>query len=254
MIGKCQLCLLEKSLCKSHIIPEFMYLSIYDEVPRTFTALTVNTHEIWKSTRRIEQKGKREFLFCKECESVLSKFEKYSSESIFGEAKYEKYIKKRTKVPDLGYYLCEFQGFNSEKLRKFLLSLLFRMLISETFQTPKIGEKYIETIRNAIILNTKISFNDFGCLIQVLTSNSRRVRRFIHGPFETYNFYTPILNILIDGFQFSYYLCESENIKDDAAFFFLKEDGTLNIIEKDIASDPTLVEKLKIAFNFYENK
>ncbi|VAW81253.1 hypothetical protein MNBD_GAMMA12-1540, partial [hydrothermal vent metagenome] len=70
----CHLCLHDKPLKKSHIIPEFVYKSLYDEKHRYHILST------FKATKTAQQqKGLREPLLCELCEEKLSKYERYVS-------------------------------------------------------------------------------------------------------------------------------------------------------------------------------
>jgi len=83
MTGICKLCLHEKELRHSHILPEFMYQNLYDQAPKRFYTLTVNLDKAEESKKKIEQKGIREYLLCGDCEVQLSKFENYAAETIY---------------------------------------------------------------------------------------------------------------------------------------------------------------------------
>ena len=76
MDGICQLCLKESELRNSHILPEFFYLSTYEsrDAHRTL--------EITHDAERTIQKGLREYLFCQECETKLSRYEGYAAKLI----------------------------------------------------------------------------------------------------------------------------------------------------------------------------
>ncbi|NMC12204.1 MAG: hypothetical protein GYA34_04905 [Chloroflexi bacterium] len=68
---KCRLCQNDKKLCFSHIIPEFLFLPIYDEKHRASM--------IPRGKTRYEQKGIREYLLCGDCEQIISMWETYVS-------------------------------------------------------------------------------------------------------------------------------------------------------------------------------
>ncbi|AHF94146.1 hypothetical protein OPIT5_06415 [Opitutaceae bacterium TAV5] len=70
----CHLCLNEAHLCRSHIIPEFLYSSLYDKDHR-FIELS-EIAEGGKLTK--PQKGHREKLLCERCESRINQFEKHA--------------------------------------------------------------------------------------------------------------------------------------------------------------------------------
>lgn len=69
--GRCALCLQDKLLCYSHIIPEFCYGPSYDTAHR---ARLFKSEELRKN---IVQKGIREYLLCDECEQKLNEHETY---------------------------------------------------------------------------------------------------------------------------------------------------------------------------------
>ena len=59
----CRLCRRESNLRFSHILPEFFYLPMYDELHRT---MSVSSDE----KEKLVQKGFREYLLCQECETA----------------------------------------------------------------------------------------------------------------------------------------------------------------------------------------
>src|SRR3954447_14309529 len=70
-VGACRLCLQQRQLCDSHIISEFMYAPMYDTDHR-FRALDASGSQ----NIEIEQKGYREYLLCRPCESHFGEWER----------------------------------------------------------------------------------------------------------------------------------------------------------------------------------
>lgn len=68
----CRLCLQNAKLCNSHIIPEFIYSSLYDQKHRM-------TAQVGEATK-IEQKGIREPLLCVSCEGLFSRWERVAAQ------------------------------------------------------------------------------------------------------------------------------------------------------------------------------
>jgi hypothetical protein len=113
MTGVCKLCLCEKELRHSHILPEFMYQNLYDHAPKRFYTLNVDLDNSGKSKKRIEQKGLREYLLCGDCEVQLSKCENYAAETIYAKNLSNKAtIKKANETPDQQYFTYEYEGFS----------------------------------------------------------------------------------------------------------------------------------------------
>ena len=111
-----KLCNKESQLKKSHIIPEFLYSSMYDEKHR-FHVLSS-----FKATKNAKlQKGIREPLLCEECENKLSKYERYISLVFTGATPI-----KSTR--DGGLIIVE--GLDYKKFKLFALSVLWRASVS----------------------------------------------------------------------------------------------------------------------------
>jgi hypothetical protein len=70
----CRLCGSQDKLRKSHIIPEFLYASLYDEIHGATGASTSPTQ------RNLIQKGLREYLLCTTCEGTLGEVERRVAE------------------------------------------------------------------------------------------------------------------------------------------------------------------------------
>jgi hypothetical protein len=70
----CALCLQPLELQRSHIIPEFLYESLYDDKHRLQVLSVLPDEPNWR-----EQRGLRERLLCADCEGRLSKWERYAS-------------------------------------------------------------------------------------------------------------------------------------------------------------------------------
>lgn len=135
----CRLCEKEVPLKKSHIIPEFLYSSLYDEKHR-FHKLSIDENK--KNT--LPQKGVRELLLCGDCEQRLSKYERYSSLILNGGI--ELIIKREGRL-----FHLEGVQYNSFKL--FALSILWRASVSnlEMFSQVTLGPH--EEVLRKMILN-----------------------------------------------------------------------------------------------------
>ena len=248
----CKLCLKEKVLRNSHILPEFMYQNLYNSDIRRFYSFSVDLDVKENSKSRIEQKGIREFLLCQSCETQLSRYELYACETIYGKnLKNKTYIVKVSQTDDLKYFTYEYAGFDYVTFRLFLLSILWRLIISTTFKTPKIDTDTIERLRLAIYEENPLDYDDFGCLLQVIKYKKGQLAKgFILEPFLTSSDDTDILNILIDGFMYSFHLNKIQIEKEKV--FFLKKDGTMTILGRVIFEDKNLIKKIESAFEIFK--
>ena len=111
----------------SHIIPEFIYSSLYDEKHRF--------HEISddvKKKNKMPQKGIREKLLCSECEQHLSKYERYASLVLNGG--FSLTVRNKGRLVHLG-------NIDYKKFKLFALSILWRAGVSDlsVFSQVKLG-------------------------------------------------------------------------------------------------------------------
>lgn len=255
MIGNCKLCGLERELKHSHILPEFMYQNLYDSSPKRFYKLQVDLDNSVNSKIKIEQKGVREYLLCGNCEVRLSKYENYAAETIYAKnLKNTAYVKKATETNSQQLFTYEYVGFSYINFKNFLLSLLWRIIISESFKTPEIDEKIVERLRIAVHHEDPLDYDDFGCLLQVIKYKKEQIAgAFILNPFLTKDDDVIVLNILIDGFMYSFYL-NSKELSDEKKGCFLKQDGSMIIIGRILFQDKKLFERVKAAFDFFSTK
>lgn len=112
---KCRLCLGGKELCKSHVLPEFLYEKMYED-PHKFMLKRVGDKP------KIKQKGLYERLLCEDCEQKISRYEDYTSEL----------LKNRRNWPsteDSRFFTL--QDFDYELVKGFFLSILWRSSIAK---------------------------------------------------------------------------------------------------------------------------
>lgn len=68
----CRLCLQQAKLCRSHVVPEFLYKMLYDSDHRF-----IELFDVKKGRAKQTQKGHREYLLCAACEGKINRYEKH---------------------------------------------------------------------------------------------------------------------------------------------------------------------------------
>ncbi len=152
---KCRLCLKDKKLLKSHIIPEFFYKPVYDDLHRLNLVSAETPNRI-----KYEQKGYREKLLCNDCEGLLSTFEDYVRRVFYGGVEVEtKMLKNGILIRNIDY----------KKFKLFQLSLLWRASVSRQgfFSEVNLGTKE-ETIRKMLNAQNPGEPHQFGCIMAIL--------------------------------------------------------------------------------------
>ena len=169
---KCHLCLQERELCESHIIPEFFYRDSYDDKHK-MSILKEQDPRIYRSF-----KGEYEKLLCPDCERFLNR----TYENYFDNFWYS----KRTLPAYYHHNIFVVKGIDWIKFRLLMLSILWRASISsrKTFSKISLGE-HEERIR-VMIKNQDpgdfLSYQIFGALL-LFPGTKRVMKDFIIPPF-----------------------------------------------------------------------
>jgi hypothetical protein len=187
--NRCRLCGVEAALRKSHVIPEWLYTPLYDEIHR-YHVINAGLD----ADRRFEQKGLRERLLCQSCETKFSVYEGYARGVLFGGqditvVKYGNGIELR----DLDYV----------KLKLFQLSLLWRAGVARQDFFSKVnlnGDE--ELIRKMLLAGDPGKFSEYGCVLIPLVLEGNALVDLILQPvsvkskkFDGYRFVGPHLDL-----------------------------------------------------------
>jgi hypothetical protein len=144
----CRLCLKQRTLQNSHVIPEFLYGSGYDEKHRQ-----IDLRAGQRGFTYI-QKGLREPLLCTECEQLLNReYETYFHKLWYQKVRLPKTIRKASVL------LTE---LDFARFKLFHLSILWRASIStlEPFSRVSLGE-HEERIRNMLLAQDPLTPYDY---------------------------------------------------------------------------------------------
>jgi len=252
MKGQCKLCLKpNQELRKSHIIPEFMYQNIYDTNPKRYYTLSIGDN----NSKRIEQKGIRENLFCSSCESILSEYEKYAAEIIYAKnMKNDVVLKKANQNVTQTFFLYEFENLDYKSFKLFEMSLLWRLIISSKYDTLEIG-KHEEQLRKAIHSKNPMKYYQYGCLIQaILYKKGQIAGDLIINPFFTKSNDVDFMNILIDGFMYTFSITDKQILPDEMTNNYIQENGNMNIIGRLISEDKSLSDMILKVSDYYRKE
>lgn len=135
---KCKLCLQDKTLCNSHIIPEFFYRSTYND--KHFMA------GLTKGRSKVDYlpKGQYEKLLCADCETFLN----VEYETYFDNLWY----RNKTLPTNFNGKVFTVSNIDYSKFKLCLLSILWRTSISSraVFAMVKLPQKHEEQIRQML--------------------------------------------------------------------------------------------------------
>ena len=157
MDGICKMCGTAGKLCNSHIIPELCYLAAYDNLHRT------TKFQAEPNSKRLIQKGIREYLLCQNCETHLSKIENDFKDYWYGRPA----LPLQITTPEI-----IISGFDYNVFKLFHLSILWRASVatSDAFNTVSLGP-YEDKLRQMLLSEDPGRENQFPMYAQVLLSD-----------------------------------------------------------------------------------
>ena len=152
MRGNCRLCLRESSLCRSHVIPEFLYRPIYDEKHQALHVSSSAEHR----TRPIQQ-GLREYLLCRPCEDLLNRWETVAAPVFRSAAQAAFSARPGQRVRVRADYL---------PIKLFQLSILWRSSVATgaAFADVSLGP-HEDRIRERLVAQDPGEPHEYGCML-----------------------------------------------------------------------------------------
>lgn len=234
-IQKCRLCLQEKLLCDSHIIPEFCFQSLYDENHRF-----IEIHDVKRGRVHRGQKGFYEPLLCSSCETHVARFERHSRRLFVDPLPLTESPQLPILVPNLEYH----------HFKLFLLSILWRSAISSlhVFRYIKLG-RHEEELRLRILESDPGSKETYGCMVFPLLFDGKHFRDFMVEPTPSrmtggHHFY----RFVFFGFVF-FMIVSSHRIEDRFMRLLVNDTGQIRIFPSEFREFPFLRDVWNLAGN-----
>jgi hypothetical protein len=165
----CRLCRAGGKLCKSHVIPEFVYSILYDKDHRF-----IEVPDVDKGIVRRGQKGYWERLLCVHCEARCNRFEKHARRLFFDPLPpYLEGSRRIREHPRLDY----------AKLKLFFLSVLWRASVSglPVFRHVNLGA-HDEKLREMLLGEDPGGPLDYSVLLFNLHFNGEPLRDYMVNP------------------------------------------------------------------------
>lgn len=215
----CALCLETRELRESHIIPEFMFRSMYDEVHRYHVLSD-------KYPNKFAQKGLRQELLCDGCEQRLGRHERYVSLLMSGGIPLQ--VEPRESF-------IVFRGVDYKALRMFQLSVLWRASICtlDFFSQVSLGP-HDERIRQLLVNDDPGQPWQYGCLMFSLVHDGAVVEDLMVQPTEVRLDGVPCYRFVFGGHFWLYFVAKHQHPRKIEAVS-LDVSGELRIRRKNIA-------------------
>lgn len=219
MESVCRLCNTPSELCRSHILPEFLYRPLYDEKHR-FSILTAGVTGV-----RYGQRGLTEKLLCHACEQRLCLFEKYAAEVMSGRLghRYQQHDSRIT-----------IKGIDYAQFKLFQISILWRASVStlEFFRLVSLGPRE-ELLRQMLVAANPGSPEAFGCVVIFAHDSGHDLSDTLFNP-EPFRWAGRRMYKLFFAGAAWLYHCDQRPPTPHLQKFFLRPDGTLSALFGDL--------------------
>jgi hypothetical protein len=227
----CALCRKETELKRSHIISEFLYKAMYDEIHRFHVLSSVPD-----LPDSMSQKGLREKLLCGACETHLSRFEMYARNVLSGGVPLE--YKKEGRV-------VQVYGVDYAQFKLFQLSILWRSGIStlEMFKKVKLGPHESE-LRRMLVESDPGLEHTYGCIMFGLVDDTGNRMDMIVQPRKIHIDGHACYRFIFAGFMWVYFVTNRKPTGQYTAGF-LKTTGELVFVIKNILEARDIVNFAK---------
>lgn len=242
---QCQLCLENRKLRRSHIIPDFfrdhsgtMYPTGKSDLPQPFTVLTHT-----ESGNRFERKqhgyweknlGLIEYLLCCACELQLSKYEDYFKRYFYGGTDPIRFVLPLSDDP---FFFADYA-----KIKLFLLSLLWRASVAKGkfWEAVNLPSRDLELIRFMLIHENPRRDFEYFCSMSRLVPSMELGKIFeansisvetpnfapTHRKFENFSTYTFVMGGLVLSFCLF-----TGDIPKILAHTYIKESGQFFLLQ-----------------------
>lgn len=223
----CRLCQGPGPLRRSHILPEFLYRSMYD-VKHRFNVLSI----IPSQENSLAQKGLREDLLCDICEQRFSKWERYASRVLEGGVPLN-----ARREGDLWYV----SGINYKSFKLFQLSILWRASVStlQFFENVSLGP-HEEAIRQMLLAEDPGSAKRYGCIMFGLKFNGAAFTDLMIQPGRLRLHGHVAYRFVFGGFLWAY-LVSGHGVPPLLEQILLQSNGSAIFLVKDAATAQNLV-------------
>jgi hypothetical protein len=223
----CSLCLHDRTLCNSHIVPDFLFKQLKQK-GKVFFVYSSNTSECKKFARTFSEK-----LLCESCESLLSKWESYAA-CFFGDA-----IPLKA-VPWGRHFILS--GIEYFPMKLFFMSLLWRFSITTNpwLRGCDLGV-HQERLRLRLLNADPGAPWQYGCSIGAITIDGSHVPDLIVPPSVVKIDGHFCHRIVVGGFILGFFVT-SHKPKASNCAVVLQEDGRFVLSRFDLHKIPFLVD------------
>lgn len=217
----CALCLKEKPLCNSHIIPEFLYKRLYDEKQKMWKLSTVESER----TTRVP-KGVYEKLLCEACDHRIGEWEGYASRVIYGG------VELTQSDSPFGWLVS---GIEYASFKLFQLSLLWRAAVSKRpeFEKVCLERKHKGQLRRMLLNEDPGDPLDYACLLFVSRKHLNITTNLVHMPLFCSHKGTADCLFIMGGLFWMFLIPRADPVLEDDGFILTRNGETTIVLNEE---------------------
>jgi hypothetical protein len=236
--GVCKLCQQSKELQQSHIISKFLFREA-GLLKQSFPVYCLSKPS--KTERR--QDGFKEYLLCRDCEQQLSLSERYARHQFYGIDSPFQSFKERGII---------WRGLDYAKMKLFLISLLWRMSLSEHhfFGHVQLGDRHECIIRSMLLNSRPMEPWRYGCHLARLDYGAEPLGAIFSQPQRFKESGRTGYRFLLAGLLVIFDVCSHEPVGDN---YVLQSDGSWPILRLQALSIPFVKEEIDRFRKFHRN-
>jgi hypothetical protein len=253
----CALCHQVRPLRDSHIIPEFLHHPLYDEKHRFHTYGQDGLPVIG-----LEQKGQREHLLCDECEQRFCRYERWASlffqgaivaftdttrsEISLGSAlRFTRIDKEGTPTTSPLPSRLNIDGFDYVKMKLFLLSILWRIGVSQLYFFSGVTLGFHEQrIRKMLLKDDPGSADQYACQMRLIELKGQLVTDYQSQPRQYTHFGRKCCRFYSTGIRFDFMVSNHRADPESVQRFCVKPESKYVFWIDSLHSHPDLVAEL----------
>jgi hypothetical protein len=223
----CALCLQDRKLCNSHIVPDFIFKRLKEEEGCFYVFRS--------SSNRFKSFGKTfsEKLLCSECETLFSKWEGYAKKFFSDEIQLSGYARGNHFV---------LSGADYAKMTLFFMSLLWRFSVSTNpwMKGCSIGP-HSERLRKHLLASDPLESWRYGCTLTAVMVDKIHVPDLIVPPSEVRVDGHRCVRLVVGGYLLTYFV-SSHRPSEGHRNIVMQEDGQFILSRFELFEIPFLAE------------
>ena len=236
----CPLCLENKPLQVSHVIPNTFFKRLKKKDGRAIQSDMRHSTNIHKT-----QESWSEKILCRSCEELTNEFDSYVAAFTYNPKRV------KVKVDKSGTKYRTYSNVNYKKFRLFQLSLLYRAALSNNlaYQHIKLAPEHMESIRTSLLNREPFSDHILGCQMKLIWNSIRRepFQNYLSVPRKDVLKLKEIVYFIFGGFAWEFYLPKF-NFKQSQNNYFIKNTGFLKVPIVDFGDYNPIVEQNEMTF------